>query len=128
MARNFKELRDNTSRERRARVEDQAREMMGEMLLAEIRKECGLTQVDLAESLGMKQPSLSKLESQDDMQISTLRRIIKALGGELELVAKMPRGAIRLRQFTDVCSRFRAQELGLTRVASFVIVEESETR
>lgn len=101
MARNFKELRDKMSPERRVRVEEQAREMMVEMLLAEIRKESGLTQVDLAEALGIKQPSLSKLEAQDDMQISTLRRIIKALGGELELVAKMPKGTIRLRQFKD---------------------------
>lgn len=76
-------------------------EMMVEMLLAEIRKESGLTQVDLAQALGIKQPSLSKLESQDDMQISTLRRIIQALSGELELVARMPRGTIRLRQFKD---------------------------
>ncbi len=101
MAHNFNELRDKMSPERRGRVEAQAREMMVEMLLAEIRKEAGLTQIDLAEALGIKQPSLSKLESQDDMQISTLRRIIKALGGELELVAKMPRGTIRLRQFKD---------------------------
>jgi len=101
MTHNFKELRDKMSPERQVRIEEQAREMMVEMLLAEIRKESGLTQVDLAEALGIKQPSLSKLESQDDMQISTLRRIIKALGGELELVAKMPRGTIRLRQFKD---------------------------
>lgn len=101
MARNFKELRDKMSPERRVRVEERAREMMVEMLLAEIRREAGLTQTDLAEALGIKQPSLSKLESQADMQISTLRRIIKALGGELELVAKMPRGTIRLHQFKD---------------------------
>lgn len=101
MARNFKELRDKMSPQRRMRVEEQAREMMVEMLLAEIRKESGLTQTDLAKALGIRQPSLSKLESQDDMQISTLRRIIKALGGELELVARMPRGTIRLRQFKD---------------------------
>lgn len=35
------------------------------------------------------------------MQISTLRRIVEALGGELELVAKMPRGTIKLGQFKD---------------------------
>lgn len=101
MARNFNELRNNMSPERRAGVDAQAREMMVEMLLAEIRKEAGLTQTDLAEILEIKQPSLSKLESQDDMQISTLRRIIHALGGELELVAKMPRGTIKLGQFKD---------------------------
>ncbi len=101
MARNFNELRNKMSPERRARVNSMTREMMVEMLLAEIRQEAGLTQNDLADVLGIKQPTLSKLESQDDMQISTLRRIIHALGGELELVAKMPRGTIRLGQFKD---------------------------
>jgi len=71
------------------------------MLLAEVRKEAGLTQTEVAEALGVRQPSLSKLESQDDMQISTLRRIVAALGGELELVAKMPGGTIKLSQFKD---------------------------
>ena len=69
---------------------------MAEMLLAEIRKSVGLTQEDLAVQLGIKQPTLSKLESQDDMQISTLRRLIEALGGKLELIAHLPRGDIRI--------------------------------
>ena len=99
MARNFNELRNKMSPERRAGVDAQAREMMVEMLLAEIRRQGGLTQVDLAAALGIKQPSLSKLEAQEDMQISTLRRIINALGGELELTANMPGGAVKLCQF-----------------------------
>ncbi|MFA7235833.1 MAG: XRE family transcriptional regulator [Phycisphaeraceae bacterium] len=89
------------SPERRARVDAKAHEMMVEMLLAEVRKEAGLTQAEVAEALNIRQPSLSKLESQDDMQISTLRRIVAALGGELELVAKMPGGTIKLSQFKD---------------------------
>ena len=75
--------------------------MMAEMLLAEIRKSVGLTQEDLAAALGVKQPSLSKLENQDDMHISTLRRLIEALGGQLEIVARMPKGEIRIRQFGE---------------------------
>jgi len=69
------------------------------MLLTEIRKEVGLTQEDLAKVMGIKQPSLSKLESQGDMQISTLHRLVAALGGELELIAHMPGGDVRIRQF-----------------------------
>lgn len=101
MARNFNELRNKMSPQRRAKVDAQARDIMAEMLLAEIRRQVGLTQTDLAQTLGIRQPTLSKLESQDDMQISTLRRIVEALGGELELVAKMPGGTIRLGQFKD---------------------------
>ena len=61
----------------------------------------GLTQEELAKALGVTQPSLSKLENQDDMQVSTLRRLIEALGGQLEIVAHLPRGDIRIRQFKE---------------------------
>jgi DNA-binding XRE family transcriptional regulator len=100
MARNFKELEQKMPPESLARAKVRAKEMMAEMLLAEIRKSVGLTQEDLAAQLGIKQPTLSKLESQDDMQISTLRRLIEALGGELELIAHLPRGDIRIGQFS----------------------------
>ncbi len=89
------------SQESRARAQGRAKEMMAEMLLAEVRKAVGLTQADLAATLGIKQPTLSRLESQDDMQISTLRRLIQALGGELEIIAHLPGGDIRLSQFKD---------------------------
>ena len=66
--------------------------------LAEIRKEAGFTQEEIAKTIGIKQPSLSKLESQDDIQVSTLQRLIQALGGQLELIAHMPGGDIRIKQ------------------------------
>jgi len=102
MARNFRELEAKMSPDRVAAVKARAKEIMVEMLLAEVRKEVGLTQEDLARAMGIKQPSLSKLESQDDMQLSTLRRLIHALGGELELIAHMPGGDIRIKQFAEV--------------------------
>jgi len=71
------------------------------VLSPELRREIGLTQEDLAAAMNIKQPSLSKLESQDDMQISTLQRLVCALGGELELIAHMPGGDIRIRQFAQ---------------------------
>jgi DNA-binding XRE family transcriptional regulator len=101
MARNFKELEASMRPETLARAKSRAKEMMAEMLLSEIRREVGLTQEELAASLGIKQPSLSRLESQEDMQISTLRRVIAALGGELEIIAHLPGGAIRITQFHD---------------------------
>ncbi len=100
MARSFRELEERMSPESRARAQAMAREMMAEMLLAEIRKSVGLTQEELAETLGVSQPSVSKLENQDDMQLSTLRRLVEALGGQLELIAHLPKGDIRI-QFRD---------------------------
>jgi len=101
MARNFKELEAKMHPESVARAKARARGMMAEMLLAEIRHAVGLTQEQVAATLGVKQPSLSRLESQHDMQISTLRRLIEALGGELEIVARLPGGNIRITQFID---------------------------
>ena len=101
MARNFKELEAKMHPDALARAKVRAKEMMAEMLLSEIRQAVGLTQEELAASLGIKQPSLSRLESQDDMQISTLRRLVQALGGKLEIIAHLPGGAIRISQFND---------------------------
>ena len=101
MARDFSELEAKMSPESRARSEAMAKEMMAEMLLSEIRKFMGLTQEEVAATLGVTQPSLSKLENQDDMQISTLRRVIEALGGQLEIIAHLPSGDIRIRRFKE---------------------------
>jgi len=95
----IQKLRERMTQDARKRATLKAREMMAEMLISEIRKEVGFTQEQVAELLGIRQPSLSKLESQDDMQISTLRKIVNALGGELEIIAHMPTGDIRIRQF-----------------------------
>ena len=99
MARNFRELEAAMRPESLARAKVRAKEMMADMLLSEIRQATGLTQEELAATLGIKQPSLSRLESQQDMQISTLQRLIRALGGELEIIAHLPRGTVRISQF-----------------------------
>lgn len=102
MARNFKDLEAKMPPQAVARGKARARQIMAEMVLAEVRKTAGLTQEETAAALGIKQPTLSRLESQDDMHISTLRRLIEALGGELEIIAHLPGGDIRLTQFKDV--------------------------
>ena len=99
MARSFTTLKKKMKPERLARAKAKAKAMMADMLLAEIRRSMNLTQKDLAKALRIRQPSLSKLEAQDDMKIGTLRRIVQALGGDLELVAHLPGGDIRLAQF-----------------------------
>ena len=97
MARNFKELESQMRPESRARANARAKEMMAEMLLAEIRQAAGMTQEEVAASLGIKQPTLSRMESQDDMQVSTLQRLVKALGGELEIIAQPSSRDFRIR-------------------------------
>ena len=102
MARKFAELEAKMTPERRARVKARAQEMMAEIFLKELRRLARLTQAELAEALGVKQPTLSRMESQTDMQISTLNRRVHALGGELEIVAKLPQGNFKLSQFVEM--------------------------
>lgn len=100
MAKSFDELANRTmSAASRARAARRTRAILVEMLLAEVRKLAGKSQSELARILGIKQPTLSKLEGQEDMQISTLQRIIEALGGEVEIIARFPKTAVRLGQF-----------------------------
>ncbi len=58
--------------------------------LSELRHVRQMTQVALAERLHMVQPSVSRLERQADLYVSTLRRYIEAIGGRLEIHAVFP--------------------------------------
>jgi predicted XRE-type DNA-binding protein len=102
MAKSFDELvQRTTTKKTRQLAATRTRELLGELLLSEIRERAGKSQRQVAEVLGIKQPSLSKLEKQSDMQISTLRRIVNALGGELEVVARFPEGTVKIGQFNQ---------------------------
>jgi transcriptional regulator with XRE-family HTH domain len=100
MAKSFDELvKRTTTKKTQAKAARRAQELLGELLLSEVRQLAGKSQQQVARELGIKQPSLSKLEKQADMQISTLQRIVKALGGELEVLARFPKGTVKLDQF-----------------------------
>jgi transcriptional regulator with XRE-family HTH domain len=118
MARSFDELvKRTTTKKTQARAALRTQEMLAELLLSEVRQLRGKSQQQVAEALGIKQPSLSKLEKQSDMQISTLRKIVKALGGELEVLAKFPKGTVKIDQFDPThrrSGRHGAHELQLT--------------
>jgi DNA-binding XRE family transcriptional regulator len=100
MAKSFDELvKLTTTKRTRDKAAKRTQELLGELLLSECRQMAGKSQQEVADLLGIKQPSLSKLEKQKDMQISTLRKIVAALGGELEVLARFPRGTVRIEQF-----------------------------
>jgi predicted transcriptional regulator len=69
------------------------------MVVSEIREALGKTQSQMAKAAGMKQPSWAKLEGQSDMMVSTLHKVMKAMGGELEITVRFPQGRVRLTQF-----------------------------
>ena len=73
-------------------AEKQAFELLKEMTLADLRKHKGIRQEDLAAALSTKQPNISQIEKREDINLSTLVSYIRALGGELELVARFKDG------------------------------------
>jgi DNA-binding XRE family transcriptional regulator len=74
-----------------------------EMTMREIRKARQITQVEMAKKLGVKQEQVSRIEKRTDLHISTLRRSIEAMGGELSLIAKFPDGPpVRLSGFGEI--------------------------
>ena len=72
------------------------------MPLAELRQARQFTQQQIAKTLKIKQASVSKMENQTDMYLSTIRKYIEAMGGELEIVAKFPEGSIKVENFKDL--------------------------
>lgn len=100
MAKNFKALRDKMSPEARERAATKAREIIQQMALDELREARRLTQEQLAKTLHVKQSAISKLERRADMYVSTLQRMVQAMGGELEIRARFPEGEVRITQFS----------------------------
>ena len=100
MPRTLNEVVAALSKGERAKVEARARELIvEEMSLQDLRKAIGKTQTAIAKRLKVGQDAVSKLETRSDMYISTLRGILKAMGGELELVARFPnRPPVRLEE------------------------------
>jgi DNA-binding XRE family transcriptional regulator len=88
----WSKLKGSMSPEAQARVDARVRETVAALPLAEIRRALGMTQTELAGSLEVAQGSVSKIENQADMYISTLRKYVHALGGELHLTAEFPDG------------------------------------
>jgi len=99
MAKSFKILRGRMTPATQARVRNKTAHMMKDMGLHELRSARELTQGALAEQLNLEQPAVSKLERRTDMYVSTLRRYIEAMGGELEIIAHFPEGNVRINQF-----------------------------
>jgi len=102
MARNFRELYNKMSPAARAEVEENVRKTLEQMDLAGLRQARDLTQEHLAETLNIKQSSVSKIERAVDMYISTLDKVIRAMGGQLEIRAVFPDRQIKINQFRRI--------------------------
>lgn len=82
---------ENFSDDERRQIEERAAAMLVDLRLAELRQALKLTQQDVADALGRNQSAVAALEKRTDMLLSTLRRYVEAMGGEIEVVARIPR-------------------------------------
>jgi DNA-binding XRE family transcriptional regulator len=100
MSRNWRDVKAQAravdpERDRAERVERRAR-MRRELLasvsgaqLADIRRQLGLTQVQLAEAAGLSQARISQIERGTVTSLETLHGYVTGLGGHLDIVARI---------------------------------------
>lgn len=98
----FAELRARMTPKAQAKAETEALRLDEEMNLAEVRRALRLSQDEIAQTLQIGQGSVAKIEKRADMYVSTLRRFIEAMGGELEIVARFPDHAVKIKNFAEL--------------------------
>ena len=91
MSVNIRDKIGKLSAAQRKKVEYRAAEIIAEeMSLRDLRKARRLTQARVAKRLGITQDSVSRLEKRSDLLLSTLRKTVKAMGGDVRIVAEFP--------------------------------------
>jgi transcriptional regulator with XRE-family HTH domain len=88
--------------DKRARVAAKAEALRAEMALAEVRHALRLSQEEIGQTLQVGQAAIAKMEKRADMYVSTLRRFIQAMGGELDIVARFPDGEVHITNFREL--------------------------
>ena len=93
MAKTLQELLEERSPESNARISKMADDLILENQLYRIREELELSQQQIADILGIKQPSLSAIEKRgNDLKISTMKKYVEAMGGKLRIDVELPTG------------------------------------
>jgi DNA-binding transcriptional regulator YiaG len=92
----WRTLLKNASPERLAKIKANTDQQLAEISVSELRRTQNVTQAELAKRLNISQPALSQSESQSDMYLSSLRKIVEALGGNVEIVVRLKDEKYRL--------------------------------
>lgn len=89
----LKELIAQQSEESQERIAAKVEELRIIVALNELREELNISQTELAAAMGVKQPTVAKIEQPDnDPRLSTLKRYVTALGGEVSIDVTLPTG------------------------------------
>jgi len=93
------DMMQGLSAERREAIEEEAARLIAESrTLRELRVALGLTQDQVADALETSQSNVAQIESKTDVKVSTVTKVVEALGGRLHLVAILPdRDPVTLR-------------------------------
>ena len=82
---------NNLSGERQELIKARASQIrLEELTLRHLREKLGLSQSELAERLEVKQPAVSKMERRQNLELNTLRSVVNALGGTIEIIVRVP--------------------------------------
>jgi len=91
MGRTLDQKIEQLSPQQKAEVEARAAELiLEEVSLRALRRGMRRTQLDMAEALGVGQDTVSRFERSCNVTISTLKRYVKAIGGQVSIVAEFP--------------------------------------
>ncbi|XBS69572.1 helix-turn-helix transcriptional regulator [Acerihabitans sp. KWT182] len=89
----YKELLARESPEVQSRVAEKVDVLRRDIALSQLREALNISQTELAEAMGIKQPSVARMEQPDnDPRLSTLKRYVAALGGDLSIDVTLPTG------------------------------------
>lgn len=89
----LKELMAQQSAESQDRIATKVETMRRIVALNQLREELSVSQTELAAAMGVKQPTVAKIEQPgNDPRLSTLKRYVSALGGELSIDVTLPNG------------------------------------
>lgn len=93
MTKTLQELLAERSLDSQARIQQLAEQLFLENQLYRIREELEISQKELAQTMGIKQPSLSAIENRgNDLKISTMKKYVEAMGGKLRIDVELPTG------------------------------------
>lgn len=89
----LKELMAQQSAENQERIAAKVDVIRRIVALNQLREELNISQTELAAAMGVKQPTVAKIEQPgNDPRLSTLKRYVSALGGEMSIDVTLPNG------------------------------------
>jgi len=98
--------------DRQRKIEKRFQKSLEAMPLDQLRKAQEMTQLQLAEILGVNHGEVSKIEHRYDICVGTLAEYVEAMGGRLEIRAVLKDREVRIMQFEELARERRAAETG----------------